>query len=405
MRRSDGTKPLLALSPFSVAPARFGGSIRVFCLLREVARHREVKLFSQQVGRSGLRCRFSPLEREHAPGWVEHASRNPFSIVHFATLSLLLQSPPIGQAALLQVFAPRWLRQELARAVVIQVEHPWQFRWAHQHRSPGCPIVYSAHNVEADLIERNDQIPRAVAGLIRREVVREESFAVAEADQIVCVSEEDASRLVERYGVDRSRIVVIFNGVDCDAIRPASRDERTRRKRELRLEGKPVVLFSGSSHAPNVDAVHRILIWARQAHGPDVLYLIVGGVGRALPRERSDRIRITGPVSDVKPYFQASDLAINPMTWGSGSNLKLLEYLAAGLPTVTTPTGARGLALTPSVHALVESLEAMPQRLAWLLRNPATGASLARAGRELAERYFDWPILGRRLNEVYESVV
>ena len=397
-------KPLLVLSPFSVAPARFGGSIRVFHLLREVARHRGVKLFSQQVGRSGLRWSLSPLERELAPGWVEHASRNPFSIGHFAALSFLLRSPPIGQAAVLHVSAPRWLRRELARAVVVQVEHPWQFRWAHQHRSPGCPIVYSAHNVEADLAERNDHLPRLVAGLIRREIERAESFAVAKADRIVCVSEEDAARLVERYGAHRSRIEVVFNGVDCSAIRPASRDERTTRKRELGLEGKPVVLFSGSTYAPNVDAAHRILAWARQTQGPDVLYLIVGGVGRLLPRESSDRIRITGPVPDVRPYFQASDLAINPVTWGSGSNLKQLEYLAAGLPSVTTPTGARGLGLTPSIHALVESLEAMPQRLAWLLRNPGTGASLARAGRELAERYFDWPILGRRLNEVYEAL-
>jgi len=397
-------KPLLVLSPFSVAPARFGGSIRVFHLLREVARHRGVKLFSQQVGRSGLRWSLSPLERELAPGWVEHASRNPFSIGHFAALSFLLHSPPIGQAAMLQASAPRWLRRELARAVVVQVEHPWQFRWAHQHRSPGCPIVYSAHNVEADLAERNDHLPRLVAGLIRREIERAESFAVAKADRIVCVSEEDAARLVERYGAHRSRIEVVFNGVDCSAIRPASRDERTTRKRELGLEGKPVVLFSGSTYAPNVDAAHRILAWARQTQGPDVLYLIVGGVGRLLPRESSDRIRITGPVPDVRPYFQASDLAINPVTWGSGSNLKQLEYLAAGLPSVTTPTGARGLGLTPSIHALVESLEAMPQRLAWLLRNPGTGASLARAGRELAERYFDWPILGRRLNEVYEAL-
>ncbi len=400
----DEMKPLLVLSPFSVAPARFGGSIRVFHLLREVARHREVKLFSQQVGRLGLRCSLSPLERELAPGWVEHASRNPFSIGHFAALSLFLHSPPIGQTAVLQASAPRWLRKEIARAAVVQVEHPWQFCWAYEHRRPACPIIYSAHNVEADLAECNNHLPRPFAKLIRRVVEREESFAVAKADRIVCVSEEDAARLIERYGVHRSRIEVVFNGVDCTAIRPASGDERITQKRDLGLEGTPVVLFSGSSHPPNVDAAHQILTWAQQAQGPDVLYLIVGGVGRALPCERSDRIRITGPVPDMRPYFQASDLAINPVTWGSGSNLKQLEYLAAGLPSVTTQMGARGLSLTPSVHALVESLEAIPQRLAWLLRNPDTAASLARAGRQLVERHFDWPILGCRLNRMYDAL-
>ena len=397
-------KPILVLSPFSVAPAKFGGSIRIFHLLRVVARYREVKLFSQQVGRSGLRWNLSPLERELAPGWIEHASRNPISIGHFTVLSLLLKSPPIGQSAMLQAFAPRWLRQQIARAVVVQVEHPWQFRWAYQHRRPGCPIIYCAHNVEANLAEGNNHLPSLVAGLIRREIQREESFAVAKADRIVCVSEEDAARLNERYGASRSQIAVVPNGVDCRAIRPATIDERIRRKHELGLKGKPVVLFSGACYAPNVDAAHQILAWTRRGQGPDVIYLIAGGVGRVLPQEKSLRIRITGPVPDMKPYFQASDLAINPVAWGGGSNLKQLEYLAAGLPSVTTVTGARGLGITPFVHAMVESLEAIPQRLAWLLQNHDIAASLARHGRDLVERNFDWPILGRRLNKVYERL-
>ena len=97
-------------------------------------------------------------------------------------------------------------------------------------------------------------------------------------------------------------------------------------------------------------------------------------------------------------------MAINPVFWGSGSNLKQVEYLAAGLPSVTTPAGARGFALKPSVHAIVESLEEMPRRLAWLLQNQEFGKSIARAGREFAERYFDWTVLGRRLNKVYEAM-
>ena len=133
-------KPLLVLSPFSVAPARFGGSIRIFHLLREVARYREVKLFSQQVGRSGLRWSLFPLERELASGWVEHASRNLFSIGHFAAMSFLLHSPPIGQAAVLKAAAPRWLRRNS--------RGPSSCRWSTPgnsagHTSIGAPAAQS----------------------------------------------------------------------------------------------------------------------------------------------------------------------------------------------------------------------------------------------------------------------
>ncbi len=50
-----------------------------------------------------------------------------------------------------------------------------------------------------------------------------------------------------------------------------------------------------------------------------------------------------GFVGDLKNVFEAAPLAINPVLLGSGINIKLLEAMAAALPTVSTVTGARGL--------------------------------------------------------------
>jgi polysaccharide biosynthesis protein PslH len=41
--------------------------------------------------------------------------------------------------------------------------------------------------------------------------------------------------------------------------------------------------------------------------------------------------------------FAQAPLSINPMLAGTGINIKLLEAMAAGVPTVSTATGARGL--------------------------------------------------------------
>jgi hypothetical protein len=38
-----------------------------------------------------------------------------------------------------------------------------------------------------------------------------------------------------------------------------------------------------------------------------------------------------------------ASLALNPMISGSGSNLKMMEYAAAGVPIMSTPFGNRGL--------------------------------------------------------------
>jgi len=50
-----------------------------------------------------------------------------------------------------------------------------------------------------------------------------------------------------------------------------------------------------------------------------------------------------GWVDDVETIFAQAPLSINPMLAGTGINIKLLDAMAAGVPSVTTATGARGL--------------------------------------------------------------
>jgi hypothetical protein len=65
--------------------------------------------------------------------------------------------------------------------------------------------------------------------------------------------------------------------------------------------------------------------------GFDLVGDLAGQLGhRSLPAN----VRLHGRVSDVKKQwlFAQAALALNPMKVGSGSNLKLVDYLAAGLP-------------------------------------------------------------------------
>ncbi len=53
------------------------------------------------------------------------------------------------------------------------------------------------------------------------------------------------------------------------------------------------------------------------------------------------------PVPEVASYLAAADAGLNAITWGSGSNVKLFEYLAARLPVISTEFGVRGSGLKP----------------------------------------------------------
>jgi glycosyltransferase involved in cell wall biosynthesis len=57
-----------------------------------------------------------------------------------------------------------------------------------------------------------------------------------------------------------------------------------------------------------------------------------------------DNVTFFGRVSNKKmnDIIAASDIAINPVINGSGINIKMLDYMAKGIPVVTTKIGARG---------------------------------------------------------------
>ena len=93
----------------------------------------------------------------------------------------------------------------------------------------------------------------------------------------------------------------------------------------------------------NVEAVRFAVEHARWLAEQHIYFLILGSVA---PRpERSGALIVTGRVPDVVPYFAASDVGLNPITRGAGANVKLFEYIASGLPVISTSFGVRGTSL------------------------------------------------------------
>jgi glycosyltransferase involved in cell wall biosynthesis len=74
---------------------------------------------------------------------------------------------------------------------------------------------------------------------------------------------------------------------------------------------------------------------------PDFRLVLAGSVCEAV--EDHPAIEKLGRVERVIDAFERAPLLINPMVVGTGINIKILDALAAGVATVSTETGARGL--------------------------------------------------------------
>lgn len=113
-------------------------------------------------------------------------------------------------------------------------------------------------------------------------------------------------------------------------------------------------MFSGSGFGPNVEALAALREFCSREQQflseQRLRVLVVGSVAAAPLREGA--LLATGPVPEIAPYFAAADAGLNPITRGSGANVKLFEYLAARLPVISTHFGVRGTELQPDVDYL-----------------------------------------------------
>ena len=112
------------------------------------------------------------------------------------------------------------------------------------------------------------------------------------------------------------------------------------------------VLFVGALDvATNVDAVKWLLegVWPIvHSTRPDATLLIVGRSPSADVRRRvagAPAARMHADVAEVAPFLARATVALNPAVSGSGVNIKLVEYLAAAVPVVSTSHATAGLEL------------------------------------------------------------
>jgi glycosyltransferase involved in cell wall biosynthesis len=224
---------------------------------------------------------------------------------------------------------------------LVQFDSLWLTVWA-RHVPEGTPVVYASHNFETDWY----------AGEMRRYLFARahtrflsalERRAVERADRVLAVTEEDREKFVQTFAVPREKITVVPNGFDSERFRPATGEEKREARAKLGLPAdERIALFAGSDVGPNRDAVESILRALAPRMGRGIRVVVAGSVGERYAAHSGERVLFTGPVPDIVPYFRAADVGLNPVRFGSGSNIKVLQYLGSGLPVISTDFGMRG---------------------------------------------------------------
>ena len=192
---------------------------------------------------------------------------------------------------------------------------------------------------------------------------------------------------------------VIPNGVDSEYFRSKSPPG-----------DRHVIVFVGRmDYFPNIDGAlyfsKKIFPIIRRSM-PDAQLRIVGSNPARAVQDLATipGITITGHVPDVRPYLDDAAVAVAPLRLARGTQNKILEALAMGVPVVATPQAAKGVNVTPGRDLLVAEDEAsFAKQVISLKQNESLRKELSDAGRRKVMETHRWSFSMNLLDEIFES--
>ena len=277
------------------------------------------------------------------------------------------------------------------------------YRWLPQ--LSGIPVACTHHSVESDLLRlRADRI----RGRAARRYIRHQAQLVENVERALCgrldlnvmTSDDDAERLSSL--APGARTGVIPNGANVDYFTPTN-------TRSV-VPGR--VVFLGPTYMfPNRDAVHFFLdaIWplVRNQRSDATLHLIgKNAAGEKDLFEKQIGVSCQGYVPDIRPHFAEASCSVVPLRVGGGTRLKILDAWSMGKAIVSTSIGCEGLENVDGENILIrDDPTEFAEAVVDVLRNEELRNRLGRNGRKTAEQIYAWPVVGRKLNALYQDLV
>jgi starch synthase (maltosyl-transferring) len=240
-----------------------------------------------------------------------------------------------------------------------------------------------------------------------------ERRTAAWATRIIAVSDGIASELINRYGIDPAKVVVIPNGIEPDRLQPT----RTRAavREELGIDASvPLVLQIGRlTPQKGYDLLIAAMPAVRERH-PEVRLLCVGDgpdlellEALAASHHMENRIYFAGHREDVPDLLAAADLIVLASR-SEGMPYSLLEAMGMGMAVVATRIGGIAEVVedeTTGVLVPAESPPALASAIIDLLGDEPRRARLGSAARSVVMQRFTAAATAESVVELYQRCV
>lgn len=269
------------------------------------------------------------------------------------------------------------------------------------------PIVFDAHVLlSAELHYYGAGASMKMMKKLKQSIARRlDGSLPKKADHVVTVTDEIRDKLIQRHGLSPDHVSELVNGVEIEhfdqprAIDPAA----------------PVktLLFTGNLAAyQGVDLMLDAFAKLREKRQDVRLRIVTGSPfsdyeAQAQALGIREAIDVTdASFAELPGHMAQCDLALNPRVEGDGLAMKLLNYVAAGIPVISF-AGTAKLIVHDQTGWIIENnrTDLFAQAIDHLLNHRDRAESIGAAAKAYALANLSWDRIAQRGEDVYRQLI
>jgi colanic acid biosynthesis glycosyl transferase WcaI len=279
-------------------------------------------------------------------------------------------------------------------------------------RARGAKFVFNIQDVYPDVAVELGVLTNPA---LIRSARKLERFCYERSAAVTVLSDDLRNNLAAKIS-DPSKIHVIPNFVDTDAIRPAERENGYRQ--DFGLSGKRVVMYAGNVGLSQ--SLDMVITAARKLAHHDDLAFVINGQGAARTDLESAASGLANvhfidqqPIERLPELLAAADLHLVPLKKGLASSSvpsKTYSILAAGRPVIASVDPGTEIARLvensgAGVAVGAEDESAFIAALERLLSDPQEMQSMGSAGRAFVETWASPAAVAEAYEKLFESLI